>query len=530
MPRVSWLFILVAGCTGIIGDPGIEPGEGTGEEGTGEEDGMPPLSVEPSDLRRLSQRELDAVLRDLLGETGVSTVGVVPGERSVFDERFDVPEPGSALVDGFEGLATELAARAVADPARRAAILGCEPSGPDDVECMRAFIARFGRRALRRPLTETESEEYLALHVEYATHPRGSFDVGAETVIRALLMHPELMYHVEVGEPALDGLVRLGPFETASRMAFFLWGTAPDDWLLDVAEAGELRTDEGRRAVARAMLDDPRARAQLDHFHASWMGYDALPHDPMLVRSMRNQTRASIERVVFDERRSWLDLFRMEETFLDGALAEHYGLPAPPGPGAAWVDVSDSDRGSLLSHGSFLSVEGKFDDTSPVQRGLLISTRLMCLVILEPTAELMVDVDEPPPGDGCKPERYAMHSSGGCAGCHQYLDPVGMGLEAYDNLGRFRTHEPGRPECATTAEGNLPGVGALIASGSLDECVVTQLYRFAVGRHHVEAEGEALDVLAGAFRAGGHELDALLVELVASPTFVHRKLPATEEE
>jgi hypothetical protein len=131
-----------------------------------------------------------------------------------------------------------------------------------------------------------------------------------------------------------------------------------------------------------------------------------------------------------------------------------------------------------------------------------------------------------------------MHSQGGCASCHQFLDPVGMGLEAYDTLGRLRTHEPDRPDCAIEGVGAVPEVGAyrgpvelgeaLITSGKLESCAVTQVYRFAAGRRDLHGESAELERLTERFRAEGYRLDSLILELVASPELAHRRLPAAD--
>src|SRR5690606_21309232 len=123
---------------------------------------------------------------------------------------------------------------------------------------------------------------------------------------------------------------------------------------------------------------------------------------------------------------SWLDLFRASGSFMNDMLAEHYGLPAPSSSTPQWVEYGSTTRQGILSHGSFLSVAGKFGDTSPTQRGKLIRKRLLCQEIPPPPPD--VNVDEPPqsPDSPCKWDRYEMHrQSGSCNACHTLIDPVG---------------------------------------------------------------------------------------------------------
>src|SRR5690606_22261585 len=144
-----------------------------------------------------------------------------------------------------------------------------------------------------------------------------------------------------------------------------------------------------------------RARRQLNRFHSMWLGYRTIPHDATLNAAFQLETETLIERVIFDEPASYLQLFRSDETYLNDLLAAHYDLPAPSG-GEGWVSYSAGTGdnaagrvgGGILSHGSVLSAFSKFSDTSPTQRGIFVRTRLMCQAVPPPPAT--VDVDQPP--------------------------------------------------------------------------------------------------------------------------------------
>jgi hypothetical protein len=325
---------------------------------------------------------------------------------------------------------------------------------------------------------------------------------------------------------------RLSPFEVGTRLAFFLWGSTPDDALLDAAEAGALDDAEGIRAQAAEMLTDSRAQAHVDRFHALWLGYAELPHPPEITTAMRRETAALIDRVVFDEQSSWLDVFTADETFLDTTLAEHYGLPAPAG-GEGWVPYGDSGRMGILSHGAFLSVASAVMDTSPTKRGKLVREQLLCTPIPPPPPD--VDADSPP-GEGtslCKAERYAEHRVGTCAGCHEQMDLVGFGLENYDRAGRYRTHDDGLPECTISGEGELTGIGTfegpaglaqlLVDEQLVEGCVTQQLYRFAIGRELETDDLPFVESLAASFPAGGYRFDGLLLDIVSHEAFSYRR-------
>jgi len=504
----------------------------TSADGTMDEPPDPDV-VGPGGLRRLTIHEYDETIADLVGDTTRPARAFLPEDaRLPFDNDRAAQVPSSALVDGAEMLAIDVAARLVADPQRRADVVGCDP--PDD-DCTAAFAARLGRRALRRTLADDEVADFVAL----AAYAEESGDpwLGIATIVGAMLQHPEFLYRVETGDAVADspGLFRLRPHELVTRLSYLVVGTTPDDALLDLAD---LASVEGRapstaelREHAERLLDDPRARANVDRFHAMWLGYEVLPHAPELADPMRAETRALVDRVVFEERRPWADLLTSEETWLTAALAEHYGLAAPADPDGAWVDYGDSGRKGLLSHGTFLANGGAFGDTSPVMRGLAVSTRLLCQEIGPPPDDVNAD-DEPGTEGSCKWDRWAPHREPACVGCHGQFDPYGWGLEGYDAQGRFRELDDAGCELAPHTTVDVPDLGefsgpgelgALVAEGdTVRQCLATQLLRYALGRAELTAEDQlfALALLEG--RDAELALDELVLALVTTNAFGYR--------
>ncbi len=488
-----------------------------------------------SGARRLTRVEYDNTLRDLLGDNSRSGFAELPEDvNDPFDNNYKTQLPSPSLIEAFEKLAQEAALRALADPAIHAKIIPCTPMGPADEACLRKFITTFGRRALRRSLAEDEIQGYLALQA-YAVEG-ASFDIGVELVLRAMLQDVEFLYRVEVGTPVAGapGTFKLDDHEMAMRLSYFLWGTTPSDALLDLADAGSLSTPADVRSAAVTMMSDPNARERVNRFHALWLSFHQLPHPPALTSELRAETAALINRVVFDEPQDYFDLFTFNETFLTDDLADHYGLPKPGSTTGAWVPYGSSGRKGILSHGSVLSAGTKFADTSPTQRGKFVRNRLLCQEIPPPPAN--VKADAPPGGvaTGCKIDKYKEHAqAGSCKGCHSQMDPIGFGLEAYDSGGVFRSTEIGKPECAISGDGELTGVGTfngpagladrLIESGELERCVVTQVYRFAMGRRETTADKSALDDLGAHFKNDKHAFDQLMIELVSTDAFGFRK-------
>lgn len=491
-----------------------------------------PADVATSGVRRLTRAEYDATVADLLGDTSRRASTFLPNDVvDPFDNDRTTQAPSAVVVTGFEALANAVAADLVADSERRDQLVTCDVA---EEACVDQFVTELGRRALRRPLEAAEIRRLTRAATELAEETGEPWD-AVDVVVRVLLQHPAFVYRVEIGSATgTPGVYRLDGYEIATRLAYLLWGTTPDDWLLDQAAEGRLDAPDGVEQVGRIMLDDPRARDRIDRFHAMWLGYWQLPHEAALTERMRAETRALVERVVFDDGASWLELFTAPDTWVDATLAEHYGMPAPGDPSGGWVAYSHPDRMGILSHGSFLSVNAKFGDTSPTLRGKLVRERLMCTLVPPPPPD--VNVDEPPgaveEGD-CKIDRYAAHSSvGSCKGCHELVDPIGFGLEGFDREGRARDHDEGDERCLIDGVGALDGAPftgpaglaeRLLEDDAFPACAVEQTWRFSMGQAPGAADRPWLAELEAAFADSGHRLDALLLSIVSDERFSYRR-------
>lgn len=521
----------IAACVGEIG--GAPAGPALSDQAADE--------VGATGMRRLSLDEYARTVVDLMGFTVENAREVMPADNfSPFDNDYTFQTPSESLVVGAEILAGDIADAVIADPALRSAVTGCEPSGVADETCFRSFITEFGRRALRRPLTDTEIDTFVTLLDHGVADDDFWFGVGA--ALRAFLQHPEFLYRVEVGEPVdgQPGVFRLNDYEIGTRLSYFLTGSTPPDWLLAAADAGELTTAAGISSAVAKLFEDDRARARINRFHAMWLGYVQLTKTG-LSGDMHAESEALLERIIFDERRGWSDVLTSTETYLTPELATHYGLDSP-GSSAGWVSYGDSGRQGIFSHASFLSVGAKFGDTSPTQRGKLIRQALFCETIPKPPPNLEVDVDEPPSvadPDACKQERYFMSHEEQCSGCHLQMDPIGFGLENYGADGVFRTTDIDRPDCPIDGDGEFVGLGTFngpkeladlaVESGRVQACVIEQLYRFAAGHAKLDEHDRALVKRLSEEAASGGELtlDTFITAYATSDAFRHRREEAT---
>jgi hypothetical protein len=428
-------------------------------------------------------------------------------------------------------------------PSRRR-IFVCTPKDRAEEEaCARQILATLGRRAYRRPVTESDLATPMALY--RAARAEGTFDTGIEMGLAALLVNPQFLFRIEVDpKTAVPGSAyRISDLELASRLSFFLWSSIPDDELLALAERDELSKPGVIEAQVRRMLSDPRSRSLVTNFAEQWLhlrNLDSITPDLRLFpdfddnlrQVFRKETELLFEEIVRTDR-SVLGLLRSDHTYVNERLAKHYGIPHVYGSRFRRVDLGpDSVRGGILRHGSVLMVTSYATRTSPVIRGKWILENLIGTPPPPPPANVPALTDNTVSSTLSVRERLAEHRKNvACAGCHSLMDPVGFSLEGFDAVGRWRTAEEGRPIDAT---GGLPdgsrfdGVAGLerallkrpeLFVGTLTEKLLT----FALGRNVEPFDAPAVRAVVARARAEDYRFSSLIIGIATCTPFQMRR-------
>jgi len=494
-----------------------------------------PTTFAPSPLRRLTRDEYRESVGDLLG-VDASALNL-PADEVVGAFVANVRSPVTPLAAEQYAAAAEVVGAWVGrDPG---VVVDCDPT---DDACVDTVIADLGARAWRRPLTDDDADALRRVFDAAADPGR-----GLGLVVEALLQAPDFLYLVETGEVRGD-VVALDGFSVASRLSYFLWGTTPDEALLDAAREGRLDTVDGIEAEARRLLASTRALGRIQAFYRQWLDVDELPRvtkdrerfplwDESLIAAMQAEVDRYVAHVYTEGPGTLEALLTTPIAFPSGPLWTVYGLsPTEEGP----VGVSPDERAGVLTLPGVMAAHAHAGSTSPIHRGLFVYERVLCRELGAPPSDvdltpLVVDAGE----SVTKRERFAQHlTEPVCAGCHQAIDPLGFLFEAYGTLGDHRTFAPeeGQPvDSADTVQlvSELDGpyddaVAFVRAAASSDEvrrCMVTQWTRFALGRPDEEADQSTIDALDARFAATGNDLRALLVAIVTSEAFRSRTLP-----
>ena len=532
-PLALGMVVGLAGCTGELD---------AGPTGTTTE--LAPVTPAPPTMHRLTATEHRATLAVLFPGYTLPDASDLPGDTSL--HGFSTVAASELTIDAVaaeehEQAALDLSAATIATAESRLAFYGCDVATGDD--CVRSFVTRFGRLAWRRPLSADETTAMIELDHELAGIVRDPWR-AISYVTAAFLQSPHFLFRVEIGErdPDDDRRLRFTSLEMASRLSFFLWGGPPDDALLTRGSRGDLATEEGVRDAALAMMDDPRARAQMIHFFSEFFALERLEDAeknaelfPEWTPSLRHSMRLEVEELVgdaWDRDADVREIFSTDATFVDSELAALYGLPDPgAGRRVRTTLPASAHRGGLLGRGAILATYAHATISSPVRRGKFVISNVLCR-----------DIPPPPPGVPELPEddgsprtqrmRLERHvSDPRCASCHEAIDPPGLALEHFDAIGRYRTIENTLPIDAevvmfgTDLEG-ADGLGDYLAgSPAVGACFARRMFRFGVG--HLETEGElpAMRQLERALRLGEYRLRALAIALVTSDAFRFASIP-----
>jgi len=386
----------------------------------------------------------------------------------------------------------------------RQRILICRPGGGAGEEaCSIRILTALARRAYRRPVTAADVRPLIRFYRD--GRAEGSFDQGIERALNRLLVSPEFLLRVETEPPQTPSgrVYRINDVALASRLSFFLWNSIPDEELLTLAEQKRLRDPAVLDRQVRRMIADSRFDSFVESFAGQWLFLRNLAasvpvqqnfpdFDDTLRQAFRTETELFFESVIREDR-SALDLLGANYTFLNERLARHYGIADVKGTRFRRVTLPpDSRRGGLLGQGSILTVTSYPDRTSPVVRGKWILENL-----------LGTPPPSPPPGvPPLKPPSFATkvlsvrermvdhRRNPSCAGCHAMMDPLGLALENFDAVGKWRALDEsggsidasGSMPDGTTFDGADGLRQALLGSDRFVMTLTEKLMTYALGR------------------------------------------------
>jgi hypothetical protein len=416
---------------------------------------------------------------------------------------------------------------------------------------LQALLA-FAERAYRRPLSQGERDDLLAYYRGLRATGPGKPGLDHEAALRdsvvSVLMSPDFCYRIDLAPGEVAGTAPLSDHALASRLAYFLWSSMPDAELLAHAAAGDLHDAKVLSAQVRRMLKDERALGLATEFGGNWLDFRRFEQHNAVDRERFPRFDDELRAAMFEEPlrfltdviredRSLLDLLYGKHTFVNPALARHYGMPEVTGPADHWVRIADASRygrGGLLPMAVFLTMNAPGLRTSPVKRGYWLVRRVLGEQIPPPPA-----VVPELPRDEAKLElplrdMLARHRADpSCAGCHARFDSFGLAFEGYGPVGEIRRKDlaghpvdtratfPGGTEAA-----GLDGIRRYIR-GHRQQDFVDNLCRkllvYALGRSLQLSDEPLLATMATGLGARDYHPSALVEQIVLSPQFLTKR-------
>ena len=414
-----------------------------------------------------------------------------------------------------------------------------EPPKKPDASYLNESLMRVASAAFRRPVSHEEMRPYFSLARNYLG-AHDDFWAAAKYGVRAILTSPNFLYLAET-TPSDSQIRKLSDHELATRLSYFLWSSMPDDALRATADRGGLSDPKVLRSHVERLLSDPKSAALTENFTGQWLGLRKLgemPPDPEpnrayyeenLEEAMREETRRYFLHIL-NENRSILEFVDSDYTFVNPALARHYGLSQTSlNERFARVTLSPEDhRGGLLGHASILTATSNGVESQPVVRGVWILENLLGTPPNPPPPDV-----EPiePDTRGVSTIRQLMEkhrNNPTCYECHRKIDPLGLAMENFDHVGAWRSQYGKR--LPVDPLGELPD-GTNIAGPSgirkflLDRpeqftrCLTEKLMIYGLGRSLSFADRGDIDRIVSTAPQYKYGLREIIQQIVASEAF-----------
>ena len=429
-----------------------------------------------------------------------------------------------------------------------AAIRAVEKARADSEPRHLNALLDFARKAYRRPLTPAERTDILAYYRQMRDKSGLTHEEAIRDSVVGILMSPDFSYRIDLTPGRISKAQQLNDLALASRLSFFLWSSLPDEELLRVASAGQLRQPGVLTAQARRMLKDKRATRFATEFAGHWLGFRRFEEHNAVDRQRFPSFDNDLRQAMFEEpvrflgdvmqqNRPTLDLLYGKHTFVNAVLARHYGMPDVEGKADQWMRIDDASRygrGGLLPMSVFLTQNAPGLRTSPVKRGYWVAKRVLGEMIPPPPASVPELPEDEAKADLPLREMLAKHRENpSCAGCHARFDSLGLAFEGYGPIGEKREKDlANRPVDiqASFPDGSqregLEGVQSYIRAkreNDFQDNLCRKLLAYALGRSLQLSDEITVEQMRAKLAANGNRFGALIDTILSSPQFLTKR-------
>lgn len=494
-------------------------------------------------IRKLNRQELNNSLQDILEVTGDFTSTLAPDSTDIsgFTNNAENLQLDSDYVYTLLAMTEKAVAAALAKAG--SPYLAC--TGGQNLDCAKLKLNELGKKAYRRPLT-AEDQTKLAVIFTTAQAKGSSYQEALGFAMQRLFMSPSFLYRSSYSGEATAYGIKLSQHELATRLAYFLWSSSPDATLLAAADGKKLTTADDIKVQVKRLLMDPKADRFIRNFTSEWLGMQKLQAAARagLTDQLKIDMQEETERLMLSivrEDRSPMDVIGADFSYINANLANHYGIPNVTGTQFRKVQFSPLQipRRGILTQGSLLTLTSSPSETKPVGRGAQILNNITC----NPPPPFPDGLTVTPLADSANAtasirDRMAQHRVVGtsCYGCHKEMDPVGLGLENYDQLGRYRTvYASGNPVEAygTIRDYNFSNgmdlINFIVQQDDFKRCITKKLMGYAIGRSMTTSDQCAVQEIAKDFVVESKTFSDLIAGIVLSNQFLYNQTSSRGE-
>jgi hypothetical protein len=439
----------------------------------------------------------------------------------------------------------------ISDSPSRQKIFICRPPEAPETTCATQIVTNLAERAFRRPVSDADLKPLMAFY--QAGYEHGGFERGVRDALSAVLASPQFLYRAESGG-TVAGTTTLSDLELASRLSFFLWGSLPDDELLQAAEEQRLGKPKAMAEQVHRMLADDRAKSLVEDFAFQWLGLakldtlvpdrGAFPQAAGLLdpRDLyKEELRLFIDSVLRSDQ-SVMALLDADYTFLNERLAMLYGIENVKGARFRKVTLPDDKRWGLLGKGAILEMTAYPNRTSPVLRGAWILERILGAPPPEPPPQVPTLEEnkrgEPPRTLRARLEKHRENPT--CYACHGIMDPLGFALENFSAVAQYRADDPDT-HTPIDASGVLPNGAKINGPAELREALTARsnefleaftenLLTFALGRQLDYRDMPTVRAIVRNAADDNYTFESIVLGIVSSDQFRKREVEGFTQE
>jgi uncharacterized protein DUF1592/uncharacterized protein DUF1588/uncharacterized protein DUF1595/uncharacterized protein DUF1587/uncharacterized protein DUF1585 len=538
-----------SGAGGSGSQPGPSSGSPSSSPGSGAQCASAPMASGNAYIRRLTSWEYTNTVTDILGwpaQTDATSLGTLTAllPADIHSNGFSNDYGGQlATLDvatGYQQAADAIGAALSTTPGWLMPFAACSDVS---ATCRDTIVQAVGLRLFRRPLTTGASGElasFGALFDAAVAAGKTAASDAAVVVVRAMLQSPQFLYRLESQLPPTAGAVArpLDDYEIATRLSYFLVGSAPDPTLLAAAQAGQLKAPDEVTAQVTRLQALAGARAMAQRYFREWFFLDGLDDEvrgpaftPQLEADMKQETIDDVGVQLWDKRQPVLSLFTTQTTHVTPALAQYYGLGAPSADGS-YSTASLPGRVGFLTHAGVLTENGTAT-ASIVYRGLFMLHSVLCENVADPPPGATAVVLAPATASQ-RAQSDARLKTEPCMSCHGIFDPLAYAFEPFDSMGGWQTTDVNGNAVRQDGWLTVPGAAAvpyatiaaymqlLTQDARVSSCMTNKTTQFAWGRPMVTQDACMLqDIASRTGTAQTRTFADILAGIATSPYFLY---------